>query len=84
MITYTDMFLRSTEAGSDDENKMRRRAESLHSLLELKTHARRIRRRHMEHTQAIPDLVVVNHQEGKTSEPEAGLKRRVLDRKSVV
>ena len=32
----------------------------------------------MEHTQAIPDLVVVNHQEGKTSEPEAGLKRRVL------
>jgi quercetin dioxygenase-like cupin family protein len=32
----------------------------------------------MEHTPAIPDLVVVKHQEGKTSEPEAGLKRRVL------
>jgi quercetin dioxygenase-like cupin family protein len=32
----------------------------------------------MEQTQAIPDLVVVKHQEGKTSEPEAGLKRRVL------
>ena len=28
--------------------------------------------------QAIPDLVVVKHQEGKTSGPEAGLKRRVL------
>jgi quercetin dioxygenase-like cupin family protein len=32
----------------------------------------------MEHTRAIPDLVVVKRQEGKTSEPEAGLKRRVL------
>lgn len=27
---------------------------------------------------AIPNLVVVNHKEGKVSEPEAGLKRRVL------
>jgi quercetin dioxygenase-like cupin family protein len=32
----------------------------------------------MERTKAIPDLVFVKHQEGKTSEPEAGLKRRVL------
>ena len=32
----------------------------------------------MEHSQAIPDLVVVKHPEGKTSEPEAGLQRRVL------
>jgi quercetin dioxygenase-like cupin family protein len=32
----------------------------------------------MEQTKAIPDLVVVKHQEAKTSEPEAGLKRRVL------
>jgi unsaturated pyranuronate lyase len=32
----------------------------------------------MEQTKTIPDLVVVKHQEGKTSEPEAGLKRRVL------
>ena len=32
----------------------------------------------MERTKAIPDLVVVKHEEGKTAEPEAGLKRRVL------
>ena len=32
----------------------------------------------MEQMKAIPDLVVVKHEEGKTSEPEAGLKRRVL------
>lgn len=32
----------------------------------------------MEQTKTIPDLVVVKHQDGKTSEPEAGLKRRVL------
>ena len=32
----------------------------------------------MEQTKTIPDLVVVKHQEGKTSEPEAGRKRRVL------
>jgi len=32
----------------------------------------------MGQTKTIPDLVVVKHQEGKTSEPEAGLKRRVL------
>lgn len=32
----------------------------------------------MEQTKAIPDLVVVKHQEGKTSEPEEGLRRRVL------
>jgi len=32
----------------------------------------------MEQTKAIPDLVVVKHHEGKTSEPETGLKRRVL------
>jgi quercetin dioxygenase-like cupin family protein len=32
----------------------------------------------MGHTQAIPDLVVVKHREGRASEPEAGLKRRVL------
>ena len=32
----------------------------------------------MEQTKTIPDLVVVKHQEGKTSEPEEGLKRRVL------
>jgi unsaturated pyranuronate lyase len=32
----------------------------------------------MEQAKAIPDLVVVKHGEGKTSEPEAGLKRRVL------
>ena len=32
----------------------------------------------MEQTKTIPDLVVMKHQEGKTSEPEAGLKRRVL------
>src|SRR6266404_7254679 len=32
----------------------------------------------MEQTKTIPDLVVVKHEEGKTAEPEAGLKRRVL------
>ena len=32
----------------------------------------------MEQAKAIPDLVVVKHQEVKTSEPEAGLSRRVL------
>lgn len=32
----------------------------------------------MEQAKAILDLVVVKHEEGKTSEPEAGLKRRVL------
>ena len=32
----------------------------------------------MGHTQAIPDLVIVKHREGRASEPEAGLKRRVL------
>ena len=32
----------------------------------------------MEPAKAIPDLVVVKHEEGNTSEPEAGLKRRVL------
>jgi len=32
----------------------------------------------MGQTKAIPDLVVVKHEEGKTAEPEAGLKRRVL------
>jgi quercetin dioxygenase-like cupin family protein len=32
----------------------------------------------MEQANAIPDLVVVKHEEGKMSEPEAGLKRRVL------
>ena len=32
----------------------------------------------MEQTKAIPNLVVVKHEEGKTTEPEAGLKRRVL------
>jgi quercetin dioxygenase-like cupin family protein len=32
----------------------------------------------MEQTKTIPDLVVVKRQEGKASEPEAGLKRRVL------
>jgi quercetin dioxygenase-like cupin family protein len=32
----------------------------------------------MEQTKAIPDLVVVQHRNGKQSEPEAGLKRRVL------
>ena len=32
----------------------------------------------MGQTKTIPDLVVVKHPEGKTSEPEAGLKRRVL------
>jgi unsaturated pyranuronate lyase len=32
----------------------------------------------MEQTKTIPDVVVVKHQDGKTSEPEAGLKRRVL------
>jgi quercetin dioxygenase-like cupin family protein len=32
----------------------------------------------MEHTKAIPDLVVVPHRDGKESEPEKGLKRRVL------
>jgi unsaturated pyranuronate lyase len=32
----------------------------------------------MEQMKAIPDLVVVKHQEGKASDPEAGLKRRVL------
>jgi quercetin dioxygenase-like cupin family protein len=32
----------------------------------------------MEQTKTIPDLVVVKHQDGKMSEPEAGLKRRVL------
>jgi hypothetical protein len=32
----------------------------------------------MEQTKAIPDLVVVKHEEGKTTEPEAGLKRRLL------
>jgi len=32
----------------------------------------------MEQTKTIPDLVVVRHKDGKMSEPEAGLKRRVL------
>jgi len=32
----------------------------------------------MEQAKAIPDLVVVQHKDGKASEPEAGLKRRVL------
>jgi quercetin dioxygenase-like cupin family protein len=32
----------------------------------------------MEQAKATPDLVVVKHEEGKMSEPEAGLKRRVL------
>ena len=32
----------------------------------------------MKETKAIPDLVVVKHPDGKTSEPETGLKRRVL------
>ena len=32
----------------------------------------------MEQAKTIPDLVVVKHEEGKMSEPEAGLKRRVL------
>jgi quercetin dioxygenase-like cupin family protein len=32
----------------------------------------------MEQTKATPDLVVVKHEEGKTTEPEVGLKRRVL------
>jgi quercetin dioxygenase-like cupin family protein len=32
----------------------------------------------MEQAKLIPDLVVVKHEEGKMSEPEAGLKRRVL------
>lgn len=32
----------------------------------------------MERTKSIPDLVVVKREEGQTSEPEAGLKRRVL------
>lgn len=32
----------------------------------------------MEQTKTIPDLVVVKQQDGRTSEPEAGLKRRVL------
>ena len=32
----------------------------------------------MEQTKTIPDLVVVRRKEGKLSEPEAGLKRRVL------
>ena len=32
----------------------------------------------MDDTKAIPDLVVVKHPEGKTSEPEPGIKRRVL------
>ena len=32
----------------------------------------------MAHAKAIPDLVISRHHEGKTSEPEAGLKRRVL------
>jgi quercetin dioxygenase-like cupin family protein len=32
----------------------------------------------MEQTKTTPDLVVVKHRDGKTSEPEAGLKRRVL------
>ena len=32
----------------------------------------------MEQAKTIPDLVMVKHQDGKTSEPEAGLKRRVL------
>ena len=32
----------------------------------------------MDDTKAIPDLVVVKHREGKTSEPEPGIKRRVL------
>jgi unsaturated pyranuronate lyase len=32
----------------------------------------------MEQTKTIPDLVMVKHQDGKTSEPEVGLKRRVL------
>ena len=32
----------------------------------------------MDDSKAIPDLVVVKHREGKTSEPEPSLKRRVL------
>jgi quercetin dioxygenase-like cupin family protein len=32
----------------------------------------------MDQSKTIPDLVVVKHSDGKTSEPEAGLKRRVL------
>jgi len=32
----------------------------------------------MEQTKTIPDLVVVKHEETNPSEPEAGLKRRVL------
>jgi hypothetical protein len=40
--------------------------------------AREIWRRHTEQPKAILDLVVVKHQDGRTSEPEAGLKRRVL------
>ncbi len=32
----------------------------------------------MEQTKTIPDLVVVKHEDGKMSEPEPGLKRRVL------
>jgi quercetin dioxygenase-like cupin family protein len=32
----------------------------------------------MEQMKTIPDLVVVKHQDGNTSEPEPGLKRRVL------
>jgi quercetin dioxygenase-like cupin family protein len=32
----------------------------------------------MEQTKTIPDLVVVKHQDGNISEPEPGLKRRVL------
>jgi|SRR5882724_1470503 len=32
----------------------------------------------MQQAKAIPDFIVVQHKDGKTSEPEAGLKRRVL------
>jgi quercetin dioxygenase-like cupin family protein len=32
----------------------------------------------MDQMKTIPDLVVVKHQDGRTSDPEAGLKRRVL------
>jgi len=39
----------------------------------------------MDDSKAIPDLVVVKHREGKTSEPEPSLKRRVagLQRKTI-
>jgi len=32
----------------------------------------------MDQSKTIPGVVVVKHSDGKTSEPEAGLKRRVL------